>query len=52
MKKEATGVYQLENGNWGYRYGMVLNGKTVWRKKIRDSKGNVIKTKSASNQRT
>lgn len=48
MKKEATGVYQLENGNWGYRYGMVLNGKTVWRKKIRDSKGNVIKTKSAA----
>ena len=48
MKNEAKGVYQLENGNWGYRYGVVINGKTVWRKKTRDSKGHVMKTKSAA----
>lgn len=45
---DKTGVYQLANGNWGYRYGVVVDGKTVWRKKARDQNGNVMKTKSAA----
>lgn len=45
---DKTGVYQMANGNWGYRYGVVVDGKTVWRKKARDQNGNVMKTKSAA----
>lgn len=49
MKKTAkNGVYQLENGNWGYRYGVVVDGKTIWRKKVRDQDGNVMKSKTAA----
>ena len=49
MKKaEKKGVYQLDNGNWGYRYGIVVDGKTIWKKKVRDKDGNVLKTKTAA----
>jgi len=33
-KQQFAGVYQLENGYWGYRYAIVLNGKTKANKKV------------------
>lgn len=41
MKKklDETGVYQLKNGNWGFRYGVVVNGKTVWKRHSKDENG-------------
>lgn len=35
MGKEK-GVYQLENGYWAYRFVIVLNGKTINRKKTKE----------------
>lgn len=49
-KINETGIYQLKNGNWGYRYGVVVNGKTVWRKISKDEEGNAIKTKSQASR--
>lgn len=47
-KQNNSGIYQLENGNWGFRYGLVVDGKTVWRKKVRDESGNILKNKTAA----
>ena len=27
MKENQTGVYQLENGNWEYRFAITKNGQ-------------------------
>ena len=37
-------VFQLENGNWGYRYAIIVSGKTRTKKKVRDDSGNPFKT--------
>lgn len=51
-KEKSTGVYQLENGFWGYRYVIVIDGKRKERKKVRDSEGKPFKTeKQASRAR-
>lgn len=47
-KQNDTGVFQLKNGNWGYRFGVVVNGKTVWRKRTKDAFGNVLKNKTSA----
>ena len=39
-----AGVYQLENGCWGYRYAIVINGKRKEAKKLKNESGNTIKT--------
>ena len=26
-KKKDTGIFQLDNGNWGFRYAIKINGK-------------------------
>ena len=44
LKQDYAGVYQLENGYWGYRYAIVLNGKTRSNKRVRDDLGNPFKT--------
>lgn len=43
-QQQYTGVYQLENGYWGYRYAIVINGKTKSNKKVRDEMGKPFKT--------
>lgn len=43
-KQQYAGVYQLNNGYWGYRYAIVINGKTKATKKIKDEFGNPFKT--------
>lgn len=43
-KQEFAGVYQLENGYWGFRYTVVLNGKRKEGKKTRNEEGKPFKT--------
>lgn len=45
-KLDLTGVYQLKNGMWGYRYDFYEDGKRVWKKRSKDENGNPFKTKS------
>lgn len=47
-KLNDTGVYQKANGNWEYRFVIVVNGKQIARKKCTDEFGNKLKTKSAA----
>ena len=41
-----NGVYLLDNGFWGYRFSIIVDGKTISRKKTRDATGNRLKSKS------
>lgn len=43
-----TGVYQLKNGNWGFRYVIVVEGKRIERKRNVDEIGNPYKTKTSA----
>jgi len=45
---KETGVYQLENGFWAYRFVIVLNGQTINRKKTKDEFGKPFKTAKAA----
>lgn len=45
MAKKDTGVYQLEDGCWGYRFTRTIDGKKKDVKRIRDDSGNPFKTK-------
>lgn len=47
MAKE-TGVYQLENGCWGFRFHLEINGKPVDIRRVRDENGQQMKTASAA----
>lgn len=40
-----TGVYQLENGNWAYRFKVFVDGKPVAHRRTKDATGNPFKTK-------
>ena len=46
MKNKETGVFQLENGNWEYRFTITKNGKKTHYRKRKDENGNVLKTQS------
>lgn len=46
MKKEEKGVYQLENGNWEYRFAVIKDGKKTYYRKRKDENGNVLKTEA------
>jgi integrase len=47
-KLNDTGVYQLNNGYWGFRYAIVVNDKRVERKRNVDEQGNPYKTKTSA----
>lgn len=47
-KLNDTGVYQLNNGCWGFRYALVVDGKRVERKRNVDEIGNPYKTKTSA----
>ena len=47
-KLNDTGVYQLKNGYWGFRYVIVVDGKRIERKRNVDEVGNPYKTKTAA----
>lgn len=40
----AAGVYQLENGCWGYRFILTVNGKKKAQKRVKDESGKPFKT--------
>ena len=49
MKKaNDVGVYQLPDGFWGYRFKVVINGKTVEKKRLTDDNGMKFKNKTAA----
>ncbi len=43
-KNNYTGVYQLENGYWAYRFVVKVNGKNKAQKRVKDDKGQPFKT--------
>ena len=47
-KLNDTGVYQLSNGYWGFRYVIVVNEKRIERRRNVDENGNPYKTKTAA----
>ncbi len=46
MKKKETGVYQLNNGNWEYRFTVTKGGKKTHYRKRKDENGNVFRTQT------
>ena len=48
MARTSSGVYQLPNSFWGFRYAFWINGKQKDIKRIKDEKGNPFKTKACS----
>lgn len=47
-KKEEAGVYQLDNGNWAFRYIVTVEGKQKVRRRTRNEFGKPFKSKSAA----
>ena len=45
VKSTENGVFQMENGMWGYRFCIVVEGKKISRKKVTDAEGNKLCTK-------
>ena len=43
-KQQTAGVYQLDNGYWGYRFVLTVNGKKKAQKRVKDELGNPYKT--------
>ena len=43
-EQQAAGVYQLDNGYWGYRFVLTVNGKKKAQKRVKDELGNSYKT--------
>ena len=48
MARTSSGVYQLPNGTWGFRYAYWINGKQKDIKRTTDKNGNPFKTKAAA----
>lgn len=46
--KKGTGIFQLPNGNWGYRFKVKIHGKTIDRKYIQTADGKPLKTEQAA----
>lgn len=49
-KTSDKGVFQLDNGYWGYRYIIKVDGKNKESKRTRDDFGNPFKTKAAASK--
>lgn len=47
-KKEEAGVYQLENGNWAFRYIVTVEGKQKVRRRSKNEFGKPFKTKASA----
>jgi Phage integrase family. len=45
VQKKEPGVFKLENGFWGYRFTVMVNGRRISRKKTTDAQGNKLKTR-------
>ena len=49
-KINDTGIYQLKNGYWGFRYVLIVNGQRVERRRNVDENGNPFKTKTSASK--
>ncbi len=47
-KQDDTGVFQLDNGKWAYRYTFTKNGKRSSKRSSKDEFGNPLNTKRAA----
>ena len=47
-KTTSTGVFQLPNGTWGFRYAFMLDGKQKDIRRNKDENGNPFKTERAA----
>ena len=47
-KQQDTGVYQLQNGNWAFRFKVVVNGDPVYKKCSKDEWSEPLKNKRAA----
>ena len=47
-EQKSTSVYQLENGNWGYRFVITINGKKVSRRRTKNENGKPFTTEKAA----
>lgn len=45
---KSKGVFKLPNGDWGFRYTYILNGKQKDIKRTKDENGNPFKTERAA----
>ena len=43
-----VGVYQTEDGFWGYRFKVLVNGKYIEKKRLTDDAGNKFKNKTSA----
>ena len=48
MTRTSSGVYQLSNGTWGFRYAFWIDGKQKDIKRTTDENGNPFKTERAA----
>ena len=46
MSKKDVGVFQMQNGNWAYRFKMMVDGKEINRRKSTDANGEKLSCKS------
>lgn len=49
-KKKATGVYQLKNGNWAYRFIIKINGQNIIQRRSKDENGKPFKTQNQASK--
>ena len=47
-KEKSVGVFQLENGNWGYRLVITIDGKRKSLKRTKDENGKAFKSQRAA----
>lgn len=48
--QKCSGVFQLSNGNWGFRFRITLDGRVVDRKYVMNSDGKPFKTMQAASR--
>ena len=48
MARTSSGVYQLSDGTWGFRYAFWVDGKQKDIKRTKDENGNPFKTERAA----
>lgn len=47
-EKCESGVFQMDNGQWGYRFSLIIDGRRVSRRKTTDEEGKKLTSKRAA----
>ena len=45
MAQDSSGVYQLKNGNWAYRFCVSVDGQAISKRSSRDAQGGLLLTR-------